>query len=104
MRRVVHGERGTARAIRPKANYEVAGKSGTAQVVAQDEEDEVDPDELAFHLRHHALFMAYAPFDNPIIAVAAIVEHGGGGSREAAPVAMAVVESWLSQELPRQGD
>jgi penicillin-binding protein 2 len=104
MRRVVHGERGTARAIRPVGGYQVAGKSGTAQVVAQDEEDEVDPDELAFHLRHHALFMAYAPFDNPIIAVAAIVEHGGGGSREAAPVAMAVVESWLSQELPRQGD
>jgi len=101
MRRVIHGERGTARAIRPKGGFEVAGKSGTAQVVAQGDEEEIDQDELAFHLRHHALFMAYAPFDNPIIAVAAIVEHGGGGSRQAAPVAIAVIEAWLSQELPR---
>lgn len=101
MRRVVHGSAGTARAIRPDGGFQIAGKSGTAQVVAQSENEEVDPDELAFHLRDHALFMAYAPFDKPIIAVAAIVEHGGGGSREAAPVARAVIDTWLSQELPR---
>lgn len=101
MRRVVHGAAGTARAIAPDGGFQIAGKSGTAQVVAQDENEEVDPDELAFHLRDHALFMAYAPFDRPIIAVAAIVEHGGGGSREAAPVARAVIDTWLSQELPR---
>ncbi len=101
MRRVVHGAAGTARAIAPDGGFQIAGKSGTAQVVAQDENEEVDPDELAFHLRDHALFMAYAPFERPIIAVAAIVEHGGGGSREAAPVARAVIDTWLSQELPR---
>lgn len=101
MRRVVHGAAGTARAIAPDGGFQIAGKSGTAQVVAQDENEVVDPDELAFHLRDHALFMAYAPFDRPIIAVAAIVEHGGGGSREAAPVARTVIDTWLSQELPR---
>lgn len=101
MRLVVHGERGTARAIRPDGDYQMAGKSGTAQVVAQDANEQIDRDELAFHLRDHALFIAYAPFDDPIIAVAAIVEHGGGGSREAAPVARAVIDAWLSQELPR---
>jgi penicillin-binding protein 2 len=79
----------------------MAGKSGTAQVVAQAEDDEIDPSERAAHLRDHALFVAYAPYDKPIIAVAAIVEHGGGGSREAAPVARAVIDAWLSQELPR---
>lgn len=101
MRLVIHGERGTARAIRPDGDYQMAGKSGTAQVIAQAEDEEIDPDELVFHLRDHALFMAYAPFEDPIIAVAAIVEHGGGGSREAAPVARAVIDAWLSQELPR---
>ena len=100
MRLVIHGERGTARAIRPDGDYQMAGKSGTAQVVAQAEDEEIDPDELAFHLRDHALFMAYAPVGDPIIAVAAIVEHGGGGSREAAPVARAVIDAWLSQESP----
>jgi penicillin-binding protein 2 len=49
-------------------------------------------------LRHHALFIAYAPFTNPGIVVAVVVEHGGGGSKEAAPVARAVIESWLIQE------
>ena len=98
MRRVVHGEKGTARAIRPDNGLEIAGKSGTAQVVAQDEDEDMD-ETTAAHLRHHALFVAYAPFRQPSIAVAAIVEHGGGGSREAAPVVRAVIDAWLAQEL-----
>ncbi len=101
MRRVINGPRGTARAIAGLVPYEMAGKSGTAQVVRQAEDEEVNQEEVARHLRDHALFMAYAPFDEPMIVVAAIVEHGGGGSREAAPVAVAVIEAWLSQELPR---
>jgi penicillin-binding protein 2 len=98
MWRVVHGERGTARSIAPKSGYEMAGKSGTAQVAAQAADEDMD-ETTATHLRHHALFIAYAPFDRPSIVVVAIVEHGGGGSREAAPVARAVIDAWLSQEL-----
>jgi len=98
MWRVVHGERGTARSIAPKSGYEMAGKSGTAQVAAQAADEDMD-ETTATHLRHHALFIAYAPFDRPSIVVAAVVEHGGGGSREAAPVARAVIDAWLSQEL-----
>lgn len=98
MRRVVHGERGTARAIKPASGFEIAGKSGTAQVAAQARDEDMD-DSTAAHLRHHALFIAYAPFDHPTIAVAVVVEHGGGGSRQAAPVARAVIDAWLSQEL-----
>jgi penicillin-binding protein 2 len=98
MRRVVHGERGTARAIKPESGYEMAGKSGTAQVAAQARDEDMD-ETTATHLRHHALFIAYAPFDHPTIAVAVVVEHGGGGSRQAAPVARAVIDAWLSQEL-----
>lgn len=98
MRLVVHGEKGTARAIKPESGFEIAGKSGTAQVAAQAVDEDMD-ESTATHLRHHALFIAYAPFDIPSIAVAVVVEHGGGGSREAAPVARAVIDAWLSQEL-----
>ena len=96
MHRVVHGERGTARAIRPDPPLQIAGKSGTSQVAAQAEDEDMD-ENTASHLRHHALFIAYAPFERPSIAVAAVVEHGGGGSRNAAPVARAVIEAWLGQ-------
>jgi penicillin-binding protein 2 len=99
MRRVVHGERGTARAIQPESAYQIAGKSGTAQVVAQAEGSEYVESQTAMHLRHHALFIAYAPFSNPGIVVAIVVEHGGGGSSQAGPVARAVIDAWLSQEL-----
>jgi penicillin-binding protein 2 len=100
MWRVVNGEQGTARAIRPESGPQIAGKSGTAQVVAQDQDEDMD-ESTAAHLRHHALFLAYAPYRQPTIAVAAIVEHGGGGSREAAPVARAVIDAWLAQEVRR---
>jgi penicillin-binding protein 2 len=101
MTRVVHGTAGTARALQPVDGYRIAGKSGTAQVVALPQNDDDSPSQLAQHLRHHALFMAYAPADRPDIAVAVVVEHGGGGSTQAAPVARAVIEAWLSQELER---
>jgi penicillin-binding protein 2 len=96
MYRVVHGDQGTARAIRPDSGLRIAGKSGTAQVVAQEEDEDMD-ESTERHLRHHALFIAYAPFAQPSIVVAVVVEHGGGGSREAAPVARAVIDAWLEQ-------
>lgn len=101
MRLVIHGEFGSARAIRPNGDFEIAGKSGTAQVVTQDENKPENPQDVEAHLRNHALFVAYAPFNDPLIVVAAIVEHGGGGSREAAPLARAVIDAWLDQELGR---
>ena len=52
--------------------------------------------EVAEHLRHHALFIAYAPFDDPQIAVAVVVDHGGSGTRDAAPIARAVIEAVLA--------
>ncbi len=98
MRLVVHGQSGTARAIKPESGFEIAGKSGTAQVTSQAVDE--DMDELTLeHLRSHALFIAYAPYEQPSIAVVVVIEHGGGGSREAAPVARAVIDAWLSQEL-----
>jgi penicillin-binding protein 2 len=100
MRRVVYGLRGTARAIAPESGWVIAGKSGTSQVAAQALDEDMDEDTAA-HLRHHALFIAYAPFEAPAITVAAVVEHGGGGSAEAAPVARAVIDAWRAQEVRR---
>lgn len=100
MRRVIHGDKGTARAIRPDNGLTIAGKSGTAQVVSQAENEDMD-ESTKLQFRHHALFIAFAPFRNPTIAVATVVEHGGGGSSEAAPVTRAVIDAWLAQEEGR---
>jgi len=69
----------------------VAGKSGTAQVIAQ----KVAGRKLAEAARDHAWFIAYAPVENPKIAVAVIVEHGVHGGSAAAPVAKRVIEEYL---------
>lgn len=92
---VVHGERGTATAIASDA-YLTAGKTGTAQVFSRREgEDDIDVSELDVALHNHALFVAFAPADDPQIVVVSVVEHGGSGSRAAAPVAAAVIDDWL---------
>ena len=67
----------------------MAGKTGTSQVkrITESERDrKMSQAELPWHLRHHALFVAYAPIDNPRYACALIVEHGMGGSATAAPI------------------
>ena len=92
---VVHGPTGTARAIGINSPYLIAGKTGTAQVVSNKNNLRLDPHNLPLNLRHQALFIAYAPADNPRIAVAVIVEHGGFGSSSAAPVARAIMDAWL---------
>lgn len=95
MHAVLQGPRGTARAIGTGAPYEMAGKSGTAQVVSIAQDEEYDEEELAERLRDHALFVSFAPFDDPRIAVAVIVENGSSGSGVAAPIAKAVMDQFL---------
>ena len=92
---VVHGPTGTARAIGINSPYLIAGKTGTAQVVSNKNNIRLDPHNLPLHLRHQALFIAYAPADNPRIAVAVVVEHGGFGASSAAPIAKAMLDAWL---------
>ena len=76
--------------------YTMAGKSGTAQVIAANrDEPELAQEEIDEYQRNHALFIAFAPLKNPQIAVAVIVENGGGGSQFAAPVARAVIDAKL---------
>ena len=87
------GENGTAWAyIGMDIPYRAAGKSGTAQVVGIAQGEEYDDAELDERLRKHAWFVAYAPAEEPQIAVAVLVENGGGGSEVAAPVARKVLD------------
>jgi len=86
---------GTARRAAQGAPYQIAGKTGTAQVVNIPQGEEYDEDEVDERHRHHALFIAFAPAEAPTIAVAVIVENGGSGSGTAAPVARAVLDNYL---------
>jgi penicillin-binding protein 2 len=95
MHDVMQGERGTARAAGQGASYEMAGKSGTSQVFSVGQDEEYEEEEIAEHLRDHALFISFAPVDNPKIAVAVIVENGRSGSRTAAPIARAMMDRYL---------
>lgn len=97
---VVHGPTGTARASGAGAPVRFAGKTGTAQVygIAQN----VDPkkEEVPDHLKDHALFVAFAPIEQPQIAIAVIVEHGGGGSSTAAPIARQLLDVYFEGIRP----
>jgi len=95
MHDVLQGPRGTARAVGTTAAYTMAGKSGTAQVVSIAQDVEYDDAELEERQRDHALFIAFAPVEEPRIAVAVIVENGESGSRVAAPIAKAVIDEYL---------
>ena len=95
MNGVMQGVAGTARHIGTGAPYSMAGKSGTAQVFSVAQEDEYNEDEIEERLRDHALFIAFAPLENPRIAVSVIVENGSSGSRVAAPIARAIMDEYL---------
>lgn len=95
MHDVMQGPRGTARAVGFGAPYEMAGKSGTAQVVSIAQDEEYDEEELEERQRDHALFISFAPLDKPRIAVAVIVENGRSGSGVAAPIAKAIMDAYL---------
>lgn len=92
---VLHGPRGTAFKVGKDSPYRIAGKSGTAQVVAIRQGERYDRDKLRERHRDHALFVAFAPAENPQIAVAVMVENGESGSGVAAPIARQVMDAWL---------
>jgi penicillin-binding protein 2 len=79
------------------APYTVAAKTGTAQVAGLKQDEEVAPkqDSVPIRLRDHALFMAFAPIDQPRIAIAVIAEHAGHGGTAAAPVARQIMDQYL---------
>lgn len=99
MLHVIESPRGTAKRIRSE-RYKIAGKTGTAQVFTVAQDAEYDEETLEKKLRDHALFIAYAPADDPQIAVAVVVENGGHGGSVAAPIARAIMDAYLYPDEP----
>ncbi|QJD58939.1 penicillin-binding protein 2 [Pseudomonas sp. gcc21] len=95
---VMHAPHGTSRAAALGAPYRIAGKTGTAQVVAIAQGERYDSASLAERHRDHALYVGFAPADAPRIAVAVMVENGESGGRVAAPVARQLFDAWLLSE------
>lgn len=91
-------EGGTAHRIGVGAKYRIAGKTGTAQVFTLGQNQRYSAKNLPRHLWDHALFVAFAPAEQPRIAVAVIAEHGGGGSSTAAPLARKVMDAYLLEK------
>ncbi|TBU78581.1 penicillin-binding protein 2 [Pseudomonas daroniae] len=98
MEQVMHGARGTARKVGDSAAYRIAGKSGTAQVVAIKQGEKYDRNKVQERHRDHALFVAFAPAENPQIVVAVMVENGESGGAVGAPVVKQVMDAWLLDE------
>ncbi|AYN18164.1 penicillin-binding protein 2 [Pseudomonas monteilii] len=101
MEQVMHNARGTARKAAAGAQYRIAGKSGTAQVVAIKQGEKYDRNKLQERHRDHALFVAFAPADDPKIVVSVMVENGESGSGVAAPVVRQIMDAWLLDENGR---
>src|SRR5690606_13255122 len=95
MAEVMHGSRGTARVAGRDSEYRMAGKSGTAQVVGIAQGEKYDSEALKERHRDHALFVSFAPLEDPQIAVAVIVENAEGGSSQAGPVARKMMDAYL---------
>jgi penicillin-binding protein 2 len=92
---------GTAAQAFAGAEYAVAGKTGTAQVVGMKAGEKYDESKVAERYRDHALYIAYAPADNPRIALAILVENGGHGGSAAAPIARQVFDFAILGKVPK---
>ncbi len=101
MYNVVNAANGTGRKAFIGTSYRVAGKSGTAQVFSLKENQTYDASGLKKELHDHAWFTAYAPYDDPKMVVAIILENAGGGSSVAAPVVRQIMDYYLTQRLPQ---
>ncbi|MDF3608399.1 penicillin-binding protein 2 [Paracoccus sp. DMF-8] len=102
---VMNSSHGTARRSRIVApEWRMAGKTGTSQVrnitAAERARGVIRNEQLPWNRRDHALFVAYAPYDNPRYAISCVVEHGGGGSAVAAPIARDILLFALSGGVP----
>lgn len=95
---------GTGTRVFAGARYISGGKTGTAQAVTIGQKDKYNSRKLEEHQRDHALYVAFAPAEEPRIALAVVVENAGWGAGVAAPIARRVFDYWLSGEYPSQAD
>jgi penicillin-binding protein 2 len=99
---VTDSARGTARRIGAGSPYKIAAKTGTAQVIGIKQNERYKESEVALRHRDHALFIAFAPVENPDIAVAVIAENGGHGGSTAGPIAKKVMDYYLLGKEPEK--
>ncbi len=99
---VVQG--GTSAQVFAGAPYLSGGKTGTAQAVTIGQKDKYNAAKLEEHQRDHSLYMAFAPADDPKIALAIVVENAGFGAAAAAPIARRVFDYWLLGQVPSPED
>jgi len=92
---VVHSPMGTARRLRKGLSYTMAGKSGTSQVFGIKQDEKYKEQDVELRLRDHALFVAFAPADDPQVVAIVIVENGGGGSKTAAPIVRKMLDAFF---------
>lgn len=97
MEHVTHDVHGTAHFAYRDSPYRIAGKTGTAQAYSLDQDEEYDAETVAESRRDHGLFISFAPADKPEIALAVLLENGGGGSA-AAPVARQILDAWVLRD------
>lgn len=102
MQEVLHGKKGTARAAiygDGKIDFKMGGKTGTAQVYStHGVKDKETMDNMPKHLKDHAMFIGFAPFENPTIVISVVVENGESGSRIAAPIATELAKHYIKNK------
>jgi penicillin-binding protein 2 len=97
-------QQGTSARAFAGAGYLSGGKTGTAQAVTMGQKDKYNKSKMEEHQRDHALYIAFAPADDPKIALAVIVENAGWGAGVAAPIARRVFDYWLLGQYPNEED
>ena len=97
-------QEGTSARVFAGAGYLSGGKTGTAQAVSLGKNERYNASKMAERQRDHALYIAFAPADDPQIVVAVIVENAGFGSASAAPIARRVFDYWLLGQYPSEQD
>ncbi|MDO6568115.1 penicillin-binding protein 2 [Alteromonas sp. 1_MG-2023] len=99
MHDVVHGKEGGARHTFADAPYQSAGKTGTAQLFSVGQDEKYDAEKIDERLRDNAMYVGFAPFENPEISVTVVLENAGGGSKNAAPVAKKVMDFYFRDRV-----
>jgi penicillin-binding protein 2 len=95
---------GTSSRVFAGAGYLSGGKTGTAQAVGLGQKEKYNAAKMEEHLRDHSLYVAFAPAEDPKIALAVIVENSGFGSASAAPIARRAFDYWLLGLYPSEQD
>ncbi len=99
---VVYGKKGTANKIKPKLDFKIAGKTGTAQVFSFKKGKRIKAADLRKKLKDNAAFVTYAPAKNPQIALAVMLENAEGGSKTAAPIAVDILEKYFNSKKEQE--